>query len=63
MNHNFDNQRAYYIQSSSAGENAEGGLNLGDIKGTVKRKLPLIISITLGMASLAFFKTLFIPPV
>ncbi len=63
MNHNLENQKSYYLQNSSIGENVEGGLDLGDVKGTVMRKLPLIISITLGMASLAFFKTLLIPPV
>lgn len=63
MNQNFENQRTHYLQGSSAIANAEGGLNLGDVKGTVIRKLPLIIGLTLGMASLAFFKTLVIPPV
>ena len=63
MNQNFENQKAYSLQGSSTVENAEGGLNLGDLKGTIMRKLPLIIGITLGMTSLAFFKTLLIPPV
>ncbi|MEL6930776.1 MAG: AAA family ATPase [Cyanobacteria bacterium J06600_6] len=63
MNHNFENQEMHYIQGSSAFDNAEGGLKLGDMKSTVMRKLPLVVAITLGMTSLAFFKTMLIPPV
>ena len=63
MTQTFENQNPYYLPSSSPSENSEGGLNLGDVSGTVKRKLPLIIGMTLGMATLAFFKTYFIAPV
>ena len=63
MTQNFENLNTQYLPSSSTSENSEGGLNLGDVSGTVKRKLPLIIGMTLGMATLAFFKTHLIPPV
>ena len=62
MNQNIENQHIYRLQGSTT-DNSEGGLNFEDVQGSVARKLPLIILITLGMASLAFFKTLFIPPV
>ena len=62
MNYNSE-QETQYVRGSSTVSNAEGGLNLGDVKSTVKRKLPLIIAITMGMASLAFFKTMLIPSV
>ena len=62
MNQNLEDRHIYRLQDS-APERSEGGLNIEDVKGSVSRKLPLIIFITLGMASLAFFKTLFIPPV
>lgn len=62
MNQNLENQQPVYIQGVSATENAEGGLNLDGVKNTVMRKLPLIASITVGMATLAFFKTRFLPP-
>ena len=61
MNHNFETQGTHYLRDSSAVSSAEGGLNLGDVKNTVMRKLSLIIAITLGMTSLAFFKTMLIP--
>ena len=61
MNQNFETQGMHYLRDSSAVSSAEGGLNLGDVKNTVMRKLPLIIAITLGMTSLAFFKTMIIP--
>lgn len=63
MIQNFENQNIHYLPNSSTLGNSEGGLNLSDVSGTVKRKLPLIISMTLGMATLAFFKTALIPPV
>lgn len=63
MNHNFETQKTHYLPGYSTTDNAEGGLNLGDLKSTLMRKLPLIIAITLGMTSLAFFKTLLIPSV
>jgi polysaccharide biosynthesis transport protein len=63
MNQNFENQKNYYLQGSSTAENTEGGLNISDVTDTVMRKLPLIASITVAMASLAFFKTRFLPPV
>lgn len=63
MNHNFENEGTHYIQGFSPASSAEGGLNLGDIKSTVMRKLPLVAVVTLGMTSLAFFKTMLIPPV
>jgi polysaccharide biosynthesis transport protein len=63
MNQNFENQKNYYLQGSSTAENTEGGLNISDVTDTVIRKLPLIASITVAMASLAFFKTRFLPPV
>ena len=61
MNQNLENQHMYRLQGSAT-DNSEGGLNFEDVKGSVARKLPLIVLVTLGMASLAFFKTLFIPP-
>ncbi|HEY9771135.1 MAG TPA: AAA family ATPase [Coleofasciculaceae cyanobacterium] len=63
MNSNFENQKTYYLQNSSALESTEGGLNLGEVTNTLMRKLPLIASITIAMTSLAFFKTLLFPPV
>ena len=63
MNHNFEDRGTHYIQGSSTVNSAEGGLNLSDLKSTVMRKFPLVIAITLGMTSLAFFKTMLIPPV
>ncbi len=63
MNQNFENQKNYYLQGSSTAENTEGGLNINGVTDTVMRKLPLIASITVAMASLAFFKTRFLPPV
>ena len=63
MNSNFENQKTYYLQNSSALESTEGGLNLSEVTNTVMRKLPLIASITIAMTSLAFFKTLLLPPV
>ncbi len=63
MNSNFENQKTYYLQNSSALESTEGGLNLSEVTNTLMRKLPLIASITIAMTSLAFFKTLLLPPV
>ncbi|MEL6496400.1 MAG: AAA family ATPase [Cyanobacteria bacterium J06623_7] len=62
MGQNLENQYAYHLQGSAT-DNSEGGLNIEDAKGSIIRKLPLIVFVTLGMASLAFFKTLFIPSV
>ncbi|MEL6438146.1 MAG: AAA family ATPase [Cyanobacteria bacterium J06621_8] len=62
MNQNFENQQPVYIQGFSATENAEGGLNLDDVKKIVMRKFPLIAGVTLAMTSLAFFKTRLLPP-
>ncbi len=63
MNSNFENQKTYYLQGSSTSESTEGGLNLSEVTSTVSRKLPLIVSITIAMTSLAFFKTILLPPV
>ncbi len=63
MNQNFENQKNYYLQGSSTAENTEGGLNISGVTDTVMKKLPLVASITVAMASLAFFKTRFLPPV
>ena len=63
MNQNFENQKAYYLHGSTPAENTEGGLNLSGVTDTVMRKLPLIASITVAMASVAYFKTRFLPPV
>ena len=63
MNQNFENQKNYYLNGSSAAENTEGGLNLSSVTDTVMRNLPLIAGITIAMSSLAFFKTRLLPPV
>lgn len=63
MNQNFKNQQGHYLQSSSAIENTEKSLNYFDLTTTVARRLPLIISITISMTALAFFKPRFFPPV
>ena len=62
MNQNFDTQPEYYLQSSSTVESSEGGLDVGEAKNTIMRKLPLIASVTVAMASIAFLKTLVFPP-
>ena len=63
MNPTFDNQPPYQLQSSSVPENNEGGLNISEATSTLARKLPLIVGVTIAMTSLAFFKTLIVPPV
>jgi capsular exopolysaccharide synthesis family protein len=63
MNQSFEAQPTYYLQSSSASENTEGGLNIEEVTSTVIRKLPLVAFCTLAMTSAAFFKTLIFPPV
>ena len=62
MTQNFDTQPEYYLQGSSTAESSEGGLDVGEAKNTIMRKLPLIASVTVAMASIAFLKTLVFPP-
>ena len=63
MDQNPETQKLYYSNNSSTTENTEGGLNLGEIKNTILRKLPLIIGCTLTLSSLAFLKILTTPPI
>ena len=63
MNQSFEAQPSYYLQNSSTVENAEGGLNLEEVKNAIVRKLPLVALCTVAMTSAAFFKTSIFPPV
>ena len=63
MDQNLAREKIDYLDNRSAHENSEGGLNLGEIKNTILRQLPLITGCTLTLTSLAFLKILNTPPV
>ena len=61
MNQIVGEQKSRYYNSSATEENIEGGLNINEFQSTIVRKLPLILSCTIVMASLSLFRTLAFP--
>ena len=56
-------QKLYYLNSSSASENNEGGLDLIEIKNAILRKLPLIVGCSLTITLLTLQRILNSPPI
>jgi polysaccharide biosynthesis transport protein len=61
MNHNLESQNLYPLSNYSTVENSEGGLNIGEIKNIIFRKLPLIAGCTIAITSLTFLKVTITP--
>ena len=62
MTPNLETENLGYLTKYTPQESIEGGLNVGEIKNIVLRKLPLIAGCTILATSLALLKVILTPP-